>query len=1497
MKATHRITHIVLLALLLILGGCTSPTTEQSASLKFGFSQFDVLNKAQSRYTRAALGDTDEITSVTIKVSEYVDGEPSEIASATLSEELETATLTIPSGKLLNVKGDAFAGEELRFFGNMDVEALLPGKVQAINLIMYPADGSADPIQVDVGVANKVGNGPSVGATFSYSRDFVLFISKADNLVEGDTNEKPDLFLKNVATGEIFNMHLDENGNPVSTLDDEGPTGGDISADGRFVVFASNADGIVAADKNGLSDIFLRDTALNTVILVSKKSDGSIADANSYNPSISDDGRFIAFSSDAKLIGDKGGVYLYDRLTAKLSFLIADAVNPKFSGNGKYLVYVDSSDGNLYRYSTEGKTKVRITDVAANNKPGKSAIEKVTTRDHITVNEFEYIINESGRYIVFVPYIQLGELLAHHVYLYDDTEKTISLVSADSGGNALPLNDKFPRYPSISQDGRFVVFLFNDTVYVKSILDEKLSPVIRGAFPFISPDGSEIGYSSPVDGHLFFLPNPLFSVVATSAANNNIPTGLAYELSGDNIIISWNEIDNTSFYRLYRSENDDLIGDATALLVEATGNQHTFPYDEIRNKSVFLGVSSVNSQGESPLSTHLNIPADFTPPELLSDTVSPTDGTTDVETNTTISFSFNEDMADESINAISINLVQDATVLPALIELNGADVVIKPKVELMPFSEYEILVTAGVTDRAGNSLVQTQSWKFTTGFQQNKLASGATHSCLIKQDGSLWCWGYNGYGQLGNGDYTSYSTPVQEVTKATDWLSVSVGGSDWGGYVTCGIKQDQSLWCWGNNYLFDPIFIDQQDAHTPSQVGMDTDWEMVSIGGDHLCGITSNRAIQCAGIQRLLGTNQDNWVETGFTPLGDYTHAGIPLPNSGWINIATGDADEWDGDGHTCAIRQESNPGDDIAEPVGVFCWGDNMFNQVGPDDNQEYYYGYPYHYSSETDWRRISAGSQNSCLINQSNELYCWGANVSGQLAIDPGILDQTPDLQQINGEWNDIQNSRGAPSEKYTYEFHSCATKLDGTAWCWGGNSYGQLGQDMPELNFLPQQEQSLRQDWFTVKTGGYFNCALTRDSESWCWGSTELGYLGNGQSMGSATPVQEAQQANDWDMVSTSTGYSDIESHSCAIKEDGTLWCWGHDYQGSLGIDAEPWTIEDTPVQVTPGKENWVQVSNGAYHSCAVDAENKLFCWGYNSSWANRLGLGEDTSSKSVPTPINPNDDWVSVTAGVDQTCAIQLGAEDSRRLYCWGDNYYGQLGVADNLDKTIPTLVQGGFTDWKAVSTQNNHTCGIRDTGDMYCWGYNYYGQLGNGATGGYPHPYNTPGLVLGNHNWQQVSVGYYHTCGIDSDSILRCWGFSNYFTDMQGPDFTQPVSITPGQQWKHVDTSQNANCSIRMNGTLWCFGFNEDGQFGNGTIEDSKTPVQEITQAINWGTVSVGAAYACATKTDKSLFCWGSNHSGQLGTGVKPYQTSPVKVDFAEDPTPSIPQHLSCQCED
>ncbi len=333
----------------------------------------------------------------------------------------------------------------------------------------------------------------------------------------------------------------------------------------------------------------------------------------------------------------------------------------------------------------------------------------------------------------------------------------------------------------------------------------------------------------------------------------------------------------------------------------------------------------------------------------------------------------------------------------------------------------------------------------------------------------------------------------------------------------------------------------------------------------------------------------------------------------------------------------------------------------------------------------QVAAGFGHGCAVDVRGTLLCWGVNDYGQLGLgdtmlrtEPTAVGSATDWQQVSAGWS-----------------HTCGVKRDGTLHCWGQNDQSQLGLGDTMLRTEPTPVGSAT-DWRQVSAGMAHTCAVKTEGTLFCWGDNGSGQLGLEDRERRARPAQVGS-ASDWRQVSVN------RSQTCAVKLDGSLYCWGSNGLGQLGLG------DSTSRALRPRRvgsaDDWLQVSTGSAHTCGLRGEGALLCWGKNG--AGRLGLG-DTMDRFLPTRVGSTSDWRQVWAGRSHTCALKRDGS----LYCWGWNASGQLGLGDMRDRTRPTQV-GSSSDWQQVHAGGDHTCGVRDDGTLLCWGENAYGQLGSG----------------------------------------------------------------------------------------------------------------------------------------------------------------------------------------
>jgi cysteine-rich repeat protein len=331
-----------------------------------------------------------------------------------------------------------------------------------------------------------------------------------------------------------------------------------------------------------------------------------------------------------------------------------------------------------------------------------------------------------------------------------------------------------------------------------------------------------------------------------------------------------------------------------------------------------------------------------------------------------------------------------------------------------------------------------------------------------------------------------------------------------------------------------------------------------------------------------------------------------------------------------------------------------------------------------------LAASNGFSCAARHDGSLYCWGDNSEKQLGIA-----QAPNPLLAPGQ---LAGSRWLATT--TGQYHACALDSSNVVSCWGRADSGQLGKVVANGQLV----QVADTDWAAVSAGAYHTCAKKLDNTLWCWGQNFSGQLGLGLSAPTESDVP-AKVADDptWAVLSVGSG------HACATKIDGTLWCWGSNSNGQIGVGTTITAFSPTQVTGT----DFASVSAGASHTCAIHADGSLACWGLND-----IGqLGDDTTGqKSVPTAVAGND-WTVVGAGGTHTCAIKTDGS----LWCWGDNSTGQLGDGTTSGHLQPTKVTTPAGPWAALALGNGHTCASLSTGSLYCWGDNSKGQLGDGTT--------------------------------------------------------------------------------------------------------------------------------------------------------------------------------------
>jgi len=351
--------------------------------------------------------------------------------------------------------------------------------------------------------------------------------------------------------------------------------------------------------------------------------------------------------------------------------------------------------------------------------------------------------------------------------------------------------------------------------------------------------------------------------------------------------------------------------------------------------------------------------------------------------------------------------------------------------------------------------------------------------------------------------------------------------------------------------------------------------------------------------------------------------------------------------------------------------------------------------------------------------------------------------------------------------------------------------------------------------IAAGYQGTCALDTAGAAWCWGSNNYGQLGDGTTTGSRNPLRVVVPAGVL-FSSIAVGWH----HTCALDTAGAAWCWGRGAEGRLGTG----TLDDRPTPtavVMPTNRSFTAITCGNEHTCAIDDLGNGWCWGVGTN--GRLGTGAFSSQLAPAAVTMPGTSpFIQISGGGSFTCALNL----NQKAYCWGDNYFGQLGNDSTTDSNTPVLVSMGTDSYTSIGTGSSHACARRTTqGRVLCWGLNWFGQLGDGTNTNRSVP--TLTTLVSGVQFITVHVGNRHSCARNTAGAAWCWG-----DGVQGQLGTgesslqntpQAVVMPAGVTFPTLSAGNSHSCALDATGKAWCWGEGDDGRTGFGTINDTNAP--------------------------------------------------------------------------
>jgi alpha-tubulin suppressor-like RCC1 family protein len=445
-------------------------------------------------------------------------------------------------------------------------------------------------------------------------------------------------------------------------------------------------------------------------------------------------------------------------------------------------------------------------------------------------------------------------------------------------------------------------------------------------------------------------------------------------------------------------------------------------------------------------------------------------------------------------------------------------------------------------------------------------------------------------------------------------------------------------------------------------------------------------------------------------------------------------------------------------------------------------------------------------------------------------------------------------------------CVLVEDGSVWCWGDNESRQLGEGCAKTWCTKPVQIEHLPPAIAVSVGAFTTCALAKDGGVWCWGYGFDGELGDGgKTVMRAKPGQP--KGLESGVMAVVAGYGPI----CAIKDDGSAWCWGLGVYGQIGNGS----IEDAlvPVEVVGLTSGVTSIGVGGDTTCAVK-DGGVRCWGSPSGWGE-LGNGTTTGSL-VPVAVPSLASGVTaVSVGLSSECALTGVGE----VKCWGYGQFGELGddIVGNSD--IPVEVQG-LSGAKQISVGYNIACALLGDGSVDCWGEDDQGQLGTGKPTAGADVYYRPvaGAVPGISSAIAVSSGD-APCVVTAEGSVECWGGTDEvaLTPIDVRSDTAkggaPTSVVIGG---HLSTEAFA-CQVTTMNLVECWGGNDEGQLDDGSFMERNVPVYSPVLPFASAVAAGPAAnFACAVVSGL-VYCWGDNGAGQLGNDSKKESPNPLPI--------------------
>jgi alpha-tubulin suppressor-like RCC1 family protein len=699
----------------------------------------------------------------------------------------------------------------------------------------------------------------------------------------------------------------------------------------------------------------------------------------------------------------------------------------------------------------------------------------------------------------------------------------------------------------------------------------------------------------------------------------------------------------------------------------------------------------------------------------------------------------------------------------------------------------------------------------------------------FNNNGQIWSWGRNLEGQLGNNSTINQSTPVSIFGLRT-FCSISSGIKH-----SLGIDYKGQVWGWGygkqgqlgNNTLI-------EYSCTPISVQGDKKTFCSIKGGDNYTISLDNHGQIWGWGYNVKGQIGDNSTTDQSTPVSVY---GVRKT--------------------FCSIGNCYSTSFGIDYTGQVWGWGNNYNGEIGNNDSGDVYTPISIKGNKKT-FCKIIGGQYHSISIDYTGQVWGWGYNIFGQIGNDSTNQERTP--VSIYGEKKTFCSITAS-------KLHSLGIDYKGQIWGWGYNNEGQLGNNSTVSERTPVSVHIGNKTFCSISTGPSHSIAIDKNGEVWGWGSNYDGQLGiyNLTYFSIPTFITNRKKTK---LIATA-GWS-----SFYIK-DGQIWGWGNNYSGTLGNNST--VNKSTPISIQGNQKTFCNITAAWYNTNAIDFNGQVWSWGSNSIG----GLGNNsTINESTPVSIyGRKKTFCSITTNKNKGDNYIISLEYTGQMWSWGSNSVGGLGNNSTINESTPVSIHGNKKTFCAIGNGDQHTIAIEYTGQMWSWGYNNTGQLGNNSTNNEL----TPVSIYGNKKtFCKINGGDFHTIGVDYTGQVWSWGNNN--TGGLGNNSTNneltPVSIHGNKKtFCKINGGNSYTIGIDYKGQIWGWGYNNEGQLGNNSTTNESTPVSIHGNKKTFCAISVGIYHTIAIDYIYQVWGWGYNNYGQLGNNQTTSEITPVKINI------------------